>query len=537
MSSFASLLVVVIALLQLSIPARATQNDGESMREGGTTDWPSLRFHFKLKRSSMNIYGQDDFSVYANPLVSANGSRVLYDISATFREDATVYNYTLVNGVAYLLSSTQIAGSATSTVQYLSSELDDFPPINAIASALNDATPIPSVSRSARDSINCTAGNVYKASVSGFDFAVCAASNSGLMMYSRNVDIAVEYLASHVNIVPPRMHANQLRDCKAEVESSKVTSTGKTLLTRKLLAMNPSRKLAAEISLWFEHDTTCSCKSTPRPCIFIHGLGVENETPENEDSLTYWGDITNHAPCCTSIKYTHLNTINTTWMNVTQQQKVCDRALAVSNTSTDFLINDTILVTHSMGGLMLAGALANGLCALSSSSTWISTAAPMRGSMGSDYAQDTCAGRTNFLAETLAAYKNQCPVSTASKSVVYEDGSYSSVYLKVAYKAAQEAYRKNVSALMCSESFSGILSSYQASFWVLGHLIPHKSDKNDGVVEFQSCSTGIPASKFGNTYTDRFYRTKLNHYDMQFRAGDAFLNKAKMPLKWFECLL
>lgn len=96
-------------------------------------------------------------------------------------------------------------------------------------------------------------------------------------------------------------------------------------------------------------------------------------------------------------------------MNVTQQRKVCDRALAVSNTSSDFLINDTILVTHSMGGLMLAGALANGLCALSPSSTWISAAAPMRGSMGSDFAQDTCVGSTNFLAELLAEYKANAP--------------------------------------------------------------------------------------------------------------------------------
>lgn len=128
-------------------------------------------------------------------------------------------------------------------------------------------------------------------------------------------------------------------------------------------------------------------------------------------------------------------------------------------------------------------------------------------------------------------------MSVASKSVVYEDGAYSSIYLRMAYKSAREAYRTNVSALMCSESFSGILSAYQVNFWVLGHLIPHKSSKNDGVVEFESCSAGIEASKFGDTYTDRFYRTKLNHYDMQFRGGDAFLNKAKMPLKWFECLL
>ncbi|EEY62366.1 uncharacterized protein PITG_14794 [Phytophthora infestans T30-4] len=165
-----------------------------------------------------------------------------------------------------------------------------------------------------------------------------------------------------------------------------------------------------------------------------------------------------------------------------------------------------------MGALMLAGAIASGRCKLDSSSTWVSSAAPMIGSMGSDYAQEVCAGDTNLIAEKLAQFKDQCPV-------------------------VQEVYRTHVSAVMCSESYSGILSSYQASFWLLGEMIPHKSSKNDGTVEFQSCAMGLDVSDFQKTYKSRFYRTKLNHYDMQFRAGDAFWNKAKMPVKWFECLL
>jgi hypothetical protein len=181
--------------------------------------------------------------------------------------------------------------------------------------------------------------------------------------------------------------------------------------------------------------------------------------------------------------------------------------------------------------------MANGRCALDKSSTWVSTAAPMIGSMASDYAQEVCAGKTNVVAEEVAEYKKQCPVNAATKSLAYEGGNYSTGTLVAAYEAAQEAYRTNVSAVMCSESYSGILSLYQASFWILGSMIPHKSEQNDGTVEFQSCAKGLAEEAFGDSYTARFYRTKLNHYDMQFRAGDAFWNEAKMPLKWFECLL
>ena len=105
------------------------------------------------------------------------------------------------------------------------------------------------------------------------------------------------------------------------------------------------------------------------------------------------------------------------------------------------------------------------------------------------------------------------------------------------YKAAQKVYQRNVYAAMCSNSYIGVLSSYQLRFWVAGRLIPHKSLENDGVVEFSSCAGGIPVSKFGDDYRNRFYVTGLNHFDVSFKAGDSLLDNSKMPVKWFECLL
>jgi len=161
----------------------------------------------------------------------------------------------------------------------------------------------------------------------------------------------------------------------------------------------------------------------------------------------------------------------------------------------------------------------------------------MKGSMASDFVQDSCAGKTSAVLEKFGEITGKCPPQGAIKSLAYEGESYSPKQLDAAYKAAQKAYRANVYALMCGEGYSGLLSTYQAKFWLLGPMIHHKSDKNDGMVEFQSCAAGIPESEFGDTYRDRFYRTKLNHFDMQFLAGDSLLNEAKMPVKWFECVL
>lgn len=237
------------------------------------------------------------------------------------------------------------------------------------------------------------------------------------------------------------------------------------------------------------------------------------------------------------MKYARLDTINNSWTSHDLQQKVCDRALAVSDSSTKSTIADAIVVTHSMGTLMLAGAIANGRGELDSSSTWVGLSAPMKGSMASDFVQDTCAGNTNTILEKFGEITGRCPPKTSIKSLAYEGESYSSKRLDAAYKAAQEVYRENVYALMCGESYTGLLSKYQAKFWLLGSIVPHKSDKNDGMVEFQSCSVGFPESIFGDTYRDRFYRNKLNHFDMEFLADDSLLTEAKMPVKWFECLL
>ncbi|KUF93932.1 Transmembrane prolyl 4-hydroxylase [Phytophthora nicotianae] len=119
----------------------------------------------------------------------------------------------------------------------------------------------------------------------------------------------------------------------------------------------------------------------------------------------------------------------------------------------------------------------------------------------------------------------------------FEGENYSTPAINKAFAAAQKAFQSNVSALMCSSSFWGLRSSDQTTLWALGMLGQHHSWKNDGMVEFQSCSVGFPESKFGRTWKDRFYRTKLNHYDMQFKHGDGWFSKAKMPVKWLECLL
>ncbi|RLN56964.1 hypothetical protein BBJ29_005912 [Phytophthora kernoviae] len=331
--------VLIGTLLALTTQADATQ---QSTLQGQATEWPSLHLHFTLKRSTIQIYGQSEFSMVANPIVSSDSTSVLYDSFAAFTEGMTSYNYSLVDGIAYVSSVTAGDNVATPLVKCLDS--DALPPINSIANALNDATAI-----STNGLIECRSGEMFKVSVSNMEFVVCYSGSVGFTMHGSDMDITVEYTKNRTDILAP-----------------------------------------ADI------DTT----QGPRAMLLI-----------------------------------------------------------------DEVRDDGI------------------------------------------------------------------------KSLAYEGGSYSNVELNEAYKVAQKVYRKNVYAALCSNGFSGLPSSAHWAYWVLGLTIPHKSFKNDGMVEFLSCAGGFPASKFGNSHNDRFYVTKLNHDDTTFRNGDALLNEAKMPIKWFECLL
>jgi len=497
-------------------------------------DAPSLRLQFTLKRESMKIYGQSQFYVFANPVVSSDNSSVLYDGYAAFMDGTTDYTFMLVNGIAYFVTATVGDTSGSQSAHCLSSSL--LPPLNSIVSALNDATAIASAS-AGNNSITCVSGDLFQATLGDATFVICAAGADGFTVYGSDLDISVEYLDSPVTITAPTLSDDAALSCETVVTATSVTSTTLALLTGGEVPSSGRRNLKAEATTTLA-SSSCTCQSTPRPCIFFHGLGSDTEETTLQTTSSYFGDLSDSAPCCTSIKYAVLNTVDNAWTDATLQQKVCNFAISVSSTSSSSskTIADTIVVTHSMGGLMMAGALANSRCSLASSSTWVSLSAPMTGSMGADYLQNACSGNNVFL-EAVANLIGQCPASNAVVALSYEDESYSTSALNTAYAAAQSAFRSNVDAAMCSDNYSGLLSIYQAVYKLGGSIIPHKSSENDGIVEYQSCAGGLSTSKFGDTYDDTFYVTGLNHADTAFLNGDALIVNSQKPVKWFECLL
>ncbi|GAB9476541.1 hypothetical protein Gpo141_00013604 [Globisporangium polare] len=505
----------------------------------------SLRLHFKVKRDTMTVHGLSEFDVLANPVLTtgADGTQTAsFNGVAKFAVGDVLHTYTLVNNVAYYSAeNTAAAVGSSATVSCLPA--DTLPPINDILTAINAAKYVSAVN--SEETIMCASNSLYKLTFAGEPFILCSNtgnSATGFKIYGSDLDIDVSYLANPVTVTAPTLSEDAKLACEQIASGVAVsTSTAKLLTGAGLDYVNRVVSHASTTeSVTTLASSGCLCKGPKRPCIFFHGVD-QKEEKGLQDSLDYFKDIQKHAPCCSSVKFATLDTFNNGWNGAYLQQKVCDISLSMSNSSNAATktIEDTIIVAHSMGNMMLGGAIANGKCSLGTSSSWVAISGPMRGSMGSDLVQDVCSGGNlgADIVKAIVSLFGQCPASGGRKSISYEGEKYITPTLQAEYDALQVAYKKYVSAAMCSSSYTGLLSLDQLSLILGGTLIPHKSKENDGVVEYGSCVADLDASKFANTYSSKFYKPKLNHLDTSFRHGDALFNNAQKPVKWFECLL
>ncbi|KAF1778854.1 hypothetical protein GQ600_24835 [Phytophthora cactorum] len=156
------------------------------------------------------------------------------------------------------------------------------------------------------------------------------------------------------------------------------------------------------------------------------------DTPKNTSGRM--GNMNAHAPCCSTVKYAVLNTVDYGWTDDTLQQKFCDHALSISDSSDVIAhsIRDTVGDTfHGW-----ARHVATGKCRFDVSSAWVSISAPMMGSMAADYIEDFCNDEIDDIKTELFDLLGYCPVPVARKSITYQNEKHSSPELNAAYTAA-----------------------------------------------------------------------------------------------------
>uniref|UniRef100_A0AAV1U8R0 GPI inositol-deacylase n=1 Tax=Peronospora matthiolae TaxID=2874970 RepID=A0AAV1U8R0_9STRA len=510
---------------------------------------PALRLTFELKRKAMYVHGASTFDVFAVPAPkrSVDDGSMVYDGIASFEKDGDWYDYTLVDGITYYT-----VRSNEQEVQSGCLPSGSVPPIHSVLDAIQTAITANPLSSS---NDKCPHGSVMVFQFAGEDFVLCSGQSSwswvpddGFEIFGKDLNIRVKYEQTAPTIVAPRVSTEELTFCGAVPFGDRISTSLPSMLSRSFLEWG-HRALRAESAQFnlFEKawdlvtDDGCGCKGVRRVCVFIPGLNsFGGRGLTDKDPHGYFGDdIGDHSPCCLSRKFITLTTKDNHWSSLDFQQRLVDLLLEVSSTSDKATktVKDTIIVGHSMANLILSGAIAEKSIVLDPSTTWVALSTPMQGSMGSNYIQESChSDKGGFVASIIDLLGN-CPVTTGEASVAYQNSTFSTRELDNAYAAAQAAYAANVDAVVCSNSFMGLVTIKSTTYVLAGKILPHHSPKNDGIVEYSSCAMGLPLETFGKSYKSPRYLAELNHVDTSFRNGDGVFSDAKKPLKWFECLL
>lgn len=506
---------------------------------------PALRLTFKLKRKAMYVHGASMFDLVATPAPTGltDDNRMVYNGLASIEIDGHVHEYSLVNETTYYTH--RLTNQPASEAESLCLPSGSIPPIESVLYAIQGST---TVIQTGSMNDKCQDGSILVLKFAGEDFVVCARQSwlqhDGFQIFGKHLDITVRYETTAPAIVAPRVPMAMLASCGKIPFGDRITSSLSSMLHLSVTEWT-HRALRAEgffDNIWdLVSDDSCRCKGAQRVCVFVAGLSSHDDyglTPHDPEN--YFGsEIKDHSPCCSSRQFITLATKKNSWNDPAFQQRLVALLVQASPTSDPATgtIRDTIYFGHSMGNLILAGAIASGKAIIDPSSTWVAASAPMEGSMGSNYIQEWCSRDHHAVVDTIIDLLGGCPTNAGELSLAYKGSTFSSQSLNDAYAAAQSAYATNVSAVMCSNSFMGLVTVKSAVYALAGKVLPHHSPENDGIVEYSSCAMGLSLDSFDNSYESMRYRSGLNHVDTSFRNGDGVFGDKKKPLKWFECLL
>ncbi|KDO16481.1 hypothetical protein SPRG_17996 [Saprolegnia parasitica CBS 223.65] len=207
--------------------------------------------------------------------------------------------------------------------------------------------------------------------------------------------------------------------------------------------------------------------------------------------------------------------------------------LTVANFTTARSVGRLIVITHSMGGLVLGLALANGVCSFSAETKWVALHTPMGDSPVLNMLLKACA--IPSLSSVLGLL-GRCPIAPTF-AYMYEAGSWEATALGLNsyYTRAQTSYKRHADAVLCGQSPVGLWTSASGIMTAINALAA-PSTPHDGLVAYASCTRGLDATAFRASYESRFYAADINHLDGSFRHGDGMWGTARQPLRWFSCL-
>eukprot|EP01130_Rhizamoeba_saxonica_P000793 TRINITY_DN10707_c0_g1_i1.p1 TRINITY_DN10707_c0_g1~~TRINITY_DN10707_c0_g1_i1.p1 ORF type:complete len:473 (-),score=84.88 TRINITY_DN10707_c0_g1_i1:11-1429(-) len=261
-------------------------------------------------------------------------------------------------------------------------------------------------------------------------------------------------------------------------------------------------------------------------CILVHGSGINPSDfkTKHEFIESYWGkDIYTYLKQCKDVFFYYEDSFYTTWYNNNNSLSFCN--IATSDQEDSYLIRNKIIISHSMGNLVIANAIMNGYCAIDHSTTrWYEIMAPLEGSKVANYLEKICS-KIDFLPKILQL--EMC-----------DDGKPTPAYLSLlpgtpGLEEASITVRTNTTGAMCGRNAKGLISIYSTALELVASISDLETP-NDGLVALHSCiDSEQRKEKFSEDSNSLYYSAAINHADGTCRNGDGWWGKDRKPCSWY----
>jgi hypothetical protein len=290
--------------------------------------------------------------------------------------------------------------------------------------------------------------------------------------------------------------------------------------------------------------TILRTSSTLPVCLLLHGAGMDTETPIEVSMKGYWGALQERLQwVCSTVVYMYEDTLRVGWEDAALQERVCAlvrdaAAIALASTTAPLVI-----FSHSLGSLLLAGALEAGRCALPAEAAWYSAGAPWQGSRAAEKLPQICSVGRSLDLEGVAAHAASVMLRVLAVRERYceADGNGPSPGF-FSTRASNEGlpalarWQSRLNGSLCGDSAIGLWSTDSLGLEALAELSAF-GEANDGAVPTTACHPR--GAQVERAHASPHYTAAVNHYDLACRHGDGLIpwgGDDRRPCSWYVAM-
>lgn len=276
-----------------------------------------------------------------------------------------------------------------------------------------------------------------------------------------------------------------------------------------------------------------------RRCTFVHGLRSGTNAAHTADDADYWGSVMRPRMerFCSEFRFVRQDMLDSAWTVEAHGQAFCNAVADGYNTGSGAPVAQSALVfSHGSGSLVVARALARGLCDMDSNSRWYSASAPFEGSKAAANWPTVCASSAGatigdgYCPANADTTYNAAPLGV--RSMAEATAGLTTMAADIA--EALVTARARVSGALCGYRPRGLNHVKAAELvTVADEVYPH--DWSDGITKFSSCKA-VGADKTWDTRANkRWSKQAINYFDGKASTVGACLDPTaeRSPARWY----